>query len=776
MIVKIKNKLQHSGHWYSLFAISVLIAYFLVFMEWLFFVTKPSFMDGMGISQKVGILLAAGGILGTVSLVLIIGFFLVNLLSPSTSNTLLYGALLVPAVLLAFLALLLLDNFTYTVFKFGIVSTRGVIRGVYALLFFFAIVYFYRWALSFIKRKKSAAYRLFLFLSPLLLLIAGAVFLFGQFKLTPFQKNAALDTDKKNFPNILILGSDGVNASHTSAYGYDRDTTPYLRQLATQSLVAENAFTNAGNSSGSVASMLTGKLSTTTRVLYPPNILNGADAYQHLPGTLKRLGYFTAEIGLPKYVDAYELNMQDGFDLVNQHFINNDSFFQAGSNLRLGDISYFLYLIFDRVAERLQHIFYIRTMENSYKVVTEPDTELDIGDQQRVNQLIELITNTKQPLFVHVHLMGTHGPMFYPNQRTFSAGEEQKNKWQDDFYDDAILDFDGYVKDVFNVLSETGKLDNTIVVIYTDHNQQYQTTQRIPLMFYFPAGSHAGRIHNNVQNADISPTLLDYLEVPIPEWMIGQSLLKGEPPQNRLIFSASAAQVDPENYEPPFYQFGALGVVACDRWYQYYVRTNLILTGPVSNHTSPCSQADELAPDAFRTSLLKQLQEANFQVTTLPEDVYETLPYGRVTRAQAAILILKRLRGSAYDPPPAAGLFGDVPPSHPYAAWVEQTYNENLLDACSDAPLEFCPDDELTLDEAARLALRVKNGESYSPPSLAAGSSNDSCSSPASPWVEELETQGVLAGCSDDPQTCCPETPMTIGPLFTFLVSAQKAP
>lgn len=776
MLMKIRKKLQNSGNWQSLFAISILTAYFFVFMEWVFFVTKPSFMDGMGISQKIGVLLVAGGILGIISVVLILVFFFVHLLSPHSSGNLLYGAVLVPAILLAVLALLLLDNFTYTIFKFGVVSTHGFFRAVYALLFLFFLFYFYRWVLDFSERKRSAFYRRFLSILPILLIAASALFLFGRSNSAPSHEKAALDTGTKQFPNILILGSDGVNASHTSVYGYERDTTPNLRQLAAQALVAENAYSNAGNSSGSVTSMLTGKLPTETRVLYAPNVLNGLDSYQHLPGMLNELGYFTVEIGIPKYVDAYEVNMQNGFDLVNQHFISNDSFFQAGPALRLGDISYFLYQIFDRVSDRLLHIAYVRLMENPYKLVTEPDTQLNIGDRARVDQLLELITDTDEPLFVHMHLMGTHGSMFYPTRRVYSAGQEQKDKWLDDFYDDAILDFDGYIKEVFDTLSETGKLENTIVVIYTDHNQEYHTTQRVPLMFYFPGGEHAGKMQNNVQNADISPTLLDYLKVPIPEWMAGHSLLQGEPPQDRLIFSATAGQVDPEKYKPPFYQFGTIGVIACDRWYEFYTKSNLIATGQVTGHTSPCGQQEEQTPESVKTSMLKHLQELNFDVPALPDDIYETLPYGEITRAQASRFILKKIHGSEYNPPPASGLFKDVPASHPFAAWVEQSHREGLINACSDVSMEFCPDAGLRLADAAEMTLRIRNGEGYSPASFTAQTLNYSCVSPASPWIEDLQDQDLLAECSADPLGCCPETPVDIRRLSGLMSFALKEP
>jgi hypothetical protein len=43
----------------------------------------------------------------------------------------------------------MLDNFTYTVFKFGISTFTGVWRGIYALLFLFIFAYSYFQMLKF---------------------------------------------------------------------------------------------------------------------------------------------------------------------------------------------------------------------------------------------------------------------------------------------------------------------------------------------------------------------------------------------------------------------------------------------------------------------------------------------------------------------------------------------------------------------------------------------------------------------------------------------------
>ena len=181
-------------------------------------------------------------------------------------------------------------------------------------------------------------------------------------------------------------------------------------------------------------------------------------------------------------------------------------------------------------------ITFIREMSNPYLEVT--GEQLPSGDQYRVRKLINTLKESEGPLFVHMHLMGTHGDRFPIKQQVFSTGQLQEYPWMTDFYDDSVLQFDEYVGEVVSELSKLGILEDTIIVIYSDHGQHYFTDQRVPLLLRFPNGDYAGRIRNNVQNLDIAPTILEYLGQPVPGWMEGRSLLAGEPDTLRPIFSA----------------------------------------------------------------------------------------------------------------------------------------------------------------------------------------------------------------------------------------------
>ncbi len=78
-----------------------------------------------------------------------------------------------------------------------------------------------------------------------------------------------------NKKNVVLITTDGLETAFMSVYGYEKDTTPFLRTLAPKALIARNHFSNSGNTGGSITSILTGKHPTTNRVLYRPDILRG---------------------------------------------------------------------------------------------------------------------------------------------------------------------------------------------------------------------------------------------------------------------------------------------------------------------------------------------------------------------------------------------------------------------------------------------------------------------------------------------------------------------
>ena len=67
-------------------------------------------------------------------------------------------------------------------------------------------------------------------------------------------------------------------------------------------------------------------------------------------------------------------------------------------------------------------------------------------------------------------------------------------------------------------------------------------------------------------------------------------------------------------------------------------------------------------------------------------------PDAPVTRRQMAAFLLKAKHGPNYVPPPAQGIFGDVPPEDSFAPWIEELKAEEVTGGCQASPLLYCPD------------------------------------------------------------------------------------
>ena len=608
-----KTPPQQTNNWRDLFNLTVLSACFYAFMEWLFFVTKPSSLSLLTLFEDLKVLAVASG---TVTFVFLLGLVLLSLpallVKDSKWRARLFLLACIPAALiLSITALIMFDNFTYTVFEFGIISTEGIWRGIYALGFVIVFLWMIRFSQqTTLPRGKFASY---LTLSLLALSTAGilSVALSGENNAGYF--NSKIPKPSANHPNVIIVGGDGLSDSYLSVYGYSHDTTPFLKEMAKTSLVAENAFPNVSSTTASTTSALTGREATTVGVFRYPDILNGKDSFEHLPGILKQQGYKTVEIGTSYYVDAGKLNLLNGFDIVNGESQDLPITNTLQAVLGNSPSTYFIQTVIERASERLLHIFFIKDMQNPLKEVNNPAARM--SDEDRVNEIINLLDHTDRPLFIFTHMMDTHGPIFSSKIQASGTESSAGDDWDVNRYQQAITNFDETVKKIYDHLSQTGQLDNTILVIYTDHGFKYAINQRIPIIIHFPKNEHAGTRQNNAQIIDIAPTVLDSLDLPQPEWMTGASILKDEPSPTRRIISITAGS--PKKIAPPFYQIKTIQVIVCQKWYALNVQENSWQSGVITGHTTECDLT--LLPPAkeVRQMMLDYLEKYNYDISSL---------------------------------------------------------------------------------------------------------------------------------------------------------------
>ncbi len=579
---------------------TVLLSFLYAFMTWLFFVTKPSFMDLLTFLEKLSVFFTTGLSLSVIGLLFLGLIFLFDFsLSPVLSPFPKFFYTLPAGVLISSLGLIMLDNFTYTVFGFGVVTSNTLTRLLYALgyvmLFVFAIYY-----LSSLNSKKIdyRVTQLGQVSSGSLLIIAVILAALSFQPLSVEESQLFIRESNAPKPNIILISNDGLNAENMSVYGYERKTTPFMEELGETSLLMLNNFANANVSTGSDTSLLTGKSPFETGVLYPPNTLQEKDMYEHLPGLLRQNGYRTISLGVPHFLDMNVINFKNAFESVNCQANEANLLVREAAQTGYSNTLYFLSTISGRLVNRLKHIFFIEEMENPYSVVAEnKPIRGPMNEEEVFNCLADEINQARllgQPFFAHIHLVSTHGEIFRPAVRVFSKGQEQDQNWMTDFYDDAILSYDYKIKDLVDYLVSEGLFDNTILVLYSDHGSQWTIKDRTPLMIYFPGGLHAGVVTENTQNLDIAPTLIDFLGLSKPTWMWGESLITALEP-TRLIYAAEIkfdffhrGRIVPDNIQPPFYQFGMLDVMQCQRFYQIDLQSMTMTVDEIEQYWNPC--------------------------------------------------------------------------------------------------------------------------------------------------------------------------------------------
>ena len=84
-------------------------------------------------------------------------------------------------------------------------------------------------------------------------------------------------------------------------------------------------------------------------------------------------------------------------------------------------------------------------------------------------------------------------------------------------------------------------------------------------------------------------------------------------------------------------------------------------------------------------------------------------PASPVNRDQMAVFLLRAKYGANFVPPPATGVFTDVPTTYWAAPWIEKLAADGITGGCSTSPKKFCPGSAVTRDQMAVFLVRTFN-------------------------------------------------------------------
>ncbi len=426
-----------------------------------------------------------------------------------------------------------------------------------------------------------------LFKLPLLLLLS--MHLGGQ---TPAGEVPSVGSARSS--NILIVVFDAFAARHASLYGYPRQTTPRLAQLAGRATLY-HAHHSAGNFTvPGTASLLTGTYPWRHRAFHLAGEIMGSAVRRNLFRVLGERGY--QSIGYSPNLWADLLLERFGADLDTHLDPGRFSVFDN----RLGEVMFprdaaIAYRALDSFAldrlstpgsPLLSFLHALREETNVARLQDEyrelfPKGLPDHGRwlwtilEDAIGGIQQVVNASARPFLAYFHLLPPHSPYLARREfvglfrddwepagkapHHFSEGHSQ------DELDRLRREFDEYVAycdaefgHLYDSMAKSGILENTYLILTSDHGEMFERgiwqhntptlfepIIRVPLLIWRPGQTQRQDVYTPTSSVDLLPTLCHATGQPIPGWCEGEILpgFASEPVDpTRSIYAVEAKQ------------------------------------------------------------------------------------------------------------------------------------------------------------------------------------------------------------------------------------------
>jgi arylsulfatase A-like enzyme len=353
------------------------------------------------------------------------------------------------------------------------------------------------------------------------LILGMLVVIQGSFWIQERITTSNLPTAKESTPNVLFIVMDTVRADHLSLQGYERETDPTLKRIATEGVIFENAYAASSWTLTTHASLFTGRFPYEHKADCGRSLDN---TYPTIAEAMTERGYRTGA-----FVGNFEtVTSHWGFARGFAHF---EDYYQTLPQLAVSSM-------------------YGRFLEFSIDRRWAPSVNqsaLDWIDQ-----------DSEKPFFAFINYYDPHAPYISPERARFSnlpnPGGLVNTDWttadiynpktdeqiqgEIDAYDGGIYYTDQQIDLLLKELDSRGVLDNTIVVITSDHgelfgehglwehhNSLYKPVIHVPLIVWYPKSVPQDlRIETPISNTFIPAMLLDMLGEPQQTIFPGPSL------------------------------------------------------------------------------------------------------------------------------------------------------------------------------------------------------------------------------------------------------------
>ncbi len=472
---------------------------------------------------------------------------------------------------------------------FGAGSTFLVKIAVFlcAILFTILLTWFFRHKYEIIQDRITPLVWLFGVFIMISLPLVAYTTLRGQTYDGSQQKNIKYSSAHQDRPNIILITFDALTTENMSLYGYDRLTTPFLSRWAKDAYVFTRAEAASVWTPPTVASMMLGKRMWTHQLYHSEG---GAQAFksetENMPMLLENNGYTTM---------AFILNQMHASPRIigiskNFQVLPTQSEISASTSNVLDALDNLLSSLFFQKIKMynwfLRSDFMFGRLVN--KLSNYNETITGFPPEKAFKSFLNFIDdNPRKPFFTWFHLYPPHHPylppepymgmfdsssrfrtgtshndlimfsndrisQYYPNEDVQPIIDTLRAR-----YDEFIRYADKQFMDFINQLHEREELNNTIIIISSDHGESfehdfvghggplYEEQTHIPLVIKEPGQTEGKIIDGLVEQIDIPATILDLAHITIPSWMEGRSLvplLRNKNLSSRPVYSMNFPQ------------------------------------------------------------------------------------------------------------------------------------------------------------------------------------------------------------------------------------------
>ena len=302
---------------------------------------------------------------------------------------------------------------------------------------------------------------------------------------------------------VVLISIDTLRRDHVSLYGYERQTTPGLDNLATESIVFEDAISTSSLTLPAHASLLTS--------LHPSAHggvavdLSIRDGLLTLAEYFQQFGFYTQAIVTQIYLSK-KFGLDKGFDAL--HWMQE---------ARAQDVT-------DRAIKFLQS----KQDDDFFLLLHYFDPHFNYKPPPPYDR------------FFDPDYSGSAGGMYSIfSKETRDSIDRRDVDHIVALYDGEIRYTDEHIQRVFQEMKRLGIYDNALIIVTSDHGEEflehefwghseklYEELIRVPMILKLPEGEAGGtRQKQQVSLLDVAPTILDVLELPIPDAFQGESLL-----------------------------------------------------------------------------------------------------------------------------------------------------------------------------------------------------------------------------------------------------------